>query len=344
MRNTSASLLTALLLTGCGSSYQFRNVEVVESRFDPEAKATHVTLSFEVWDGELPVQDLREAELEIIEDGHPATSESVRATSPELIRLPVTLVIDTSHSMYHAGAVDSIKRAASRFVSALEHDGYPVRVLQFARTVQELDRVDDIRGDGEFAEVPEDERWTSLYAAVQVALEMGEDDVVVVFSDGADNYSHNIGGHELTGLEEMIVDARRQVHVIGFGSVKEQHDRKGIKGWSALKRMSVYGTHQYANTEDAFENVFDFLARRMRNVYTFDYFSPNLDGEHELVVRATRRGKSGRSKPVVVDMNTAPRWLHEAEATSGAASPESGAAGPEDGADDDSTYSGPSPE
>lgn len=296
---TWCALFALTSLASC-SSLRFEEFEVLETSYDPASRGTRMAVRFEVWEGDLPVQGLGEDDIVVYEDGVRATSESFDAARPETIRLPITLLIDTSRSMYTGGAIGPIKRAAQEFVDDLRSSGYDVRIFRFATDVARLGDVSEIP-DG-LDQLPEGQRWTSLYAAVQQALALGPEDIVVVFSDGADNYSQN---HGVSGLDEVLdsIDSGdRQVHTIGFGEVRREYDRDGVRGLTALRRLGRNGTYQFAEDEESFRSVFEYIADRMRSVYTYEYVSPNLEGTHELVVEARHGRKKGRSKAISVDL------------------------------------------
>lgn len=299
-RFESLSLLL-FALTSC-SSMEFRELGVVAHEYDETSKATHVTVAFEVWDKDLPVQDLDPADIQIFEDGVKATSESLASASPEIIRLPVTLLIDTSYSMYAADAVPAIKESAAKFVAALHEDGYVVHIMRFSSEAEVMESVDAI--PDEMDPASGENRWTSLYRAIEIALEADPLSILVVFSDGADNYSQNRGIAGLLEVERMILEGNRQVHAIGFGDVRNEYDRMGVRGLTALRRLAVNGSFQFAEREDHFEEVFDFIARRMRSVYTLDYYSPNLSGNHVVVIQANAGRRSARSEPIMVSFGT----------------------------------------
>lgn len=306
----SHALRATLLLVSLSAcrTLEFGDVTLVEHHYDDAARATHVTLAFELFYDDLPVQTLDEGRLTVIEDGVAASSEALTVASPEIARVPVTLLIDTSYSLYRTDAVATIKASAADFVEMLRADGYPVRIARFATDVEALDEVDDIPdssdpGDGA-------RRWTALYHAMLEVLRADDECVLVVFSDGADNYSHNHGVAGLEEVERFVVDRGRQVHAIGFGALRDEVDAQGVRGVTALKRLTVGGSFRYAASEHHFEDVFDFITRRMRSVYTLEYHSPHLDGTHELVIEAEAGLRSARSQPLEVEFGT-PRTASE---------------------------------
>ncbi len=94
----------------------------------------------------------------------------------------------SSLSMYQAGAIESLKGAAGLFVSELSSAGFEVHVIRFASSVEVAMNVDAI--PDEFTD--QADRWTSLYAAVNMAFHHYPGAVVVAFSDGAKD-THPLG-------------------------------------------------------------------------------------------------------------------------------------------------------
>ncbi len=109
----------------------------------------------------------------------------------------MVLVLDTSLSMYQAGAIGSLKAEASDFVKDLSANGFDVQVIRFASKMNLSASVDAI--PDEFTDAAD--RWTSLSAALNMAFTTSPNAVVVAFSDGADNYSQNHGVSGLDALE-----------------------------------------------------------------------------------------------------------------------------------------------
>ncbi len=294
----SVARLSALLLlslsSGC-TSLEFRNLEVLEQGLDDETQSYRLQLRFELLDGDgLPVQDDDEPRFVVKEDGVPSTSESIRTVEQERVFRPVVLLLDTSLSMQ--GDLPGLRDAASTFVDRLAAQGFQdVRVYRFARTLGEVEDVRDL--EAAFLATPA-ERWTALYDAVHQVLDRHPDSVLVVFSDGADNYSQNFEVGDLEQLTSRIEAGGHQVHAIGCGAVKAERDRNGVGGQRALRRIARNGTYRYVETVDGLDDVFEFIADRLQSIFTLEYFSPNLSGQHELVLKAKVGRAVGSSAPI----------------------------------------------
>ena len=262
-----------------------------------------MTVTFEVWEGKKQIIDLSRSAFTVFEDGQEATSETLNQSLTEEHRTPVVLVLDTSFSMYQANAVPSLKTAASKFVEGLEKNGFQVSIYRFADQIEPV--TDIARIPDQFDETQSGGRWTSLYAAVDQSLNSGNA-IVVVFSDGADNYSQNHGIPDLPAVFRKVQPSEfgdkgspRVIHVIGFGNVREECDRQGVPAMDALRRLSTNGSFAFAESPVALDAVFKDLSRRINNVYIYDYFSPNLSGSHNIDVRVIYAGQLARTGPLL---------------------------------------------
>lgn len=295
------ALLSIAILAGCPKSVppppqpppqptlEFRNLRVVEVAADAETQSTRVRVGFEVFRAGKTVSGLSKGNFRAFEDGLPATSESLTKAIAEDIYVPVTLLLDTSLSMYEAGAIAGLKQAALKFVEMLERTGFAVRIMKFNTTVESLDSINSISDSSEG-------RWTSLYSAIDSAIRENEKAIVVVFSDGADNYSQNHGIASLEDVEQRIGD--HVVHAIGFGNLQNENDRQGVPALDALRRLSINGSVELAAEAADFNRVFSDLFDRLRSVYLFDYFSPNLSGDHTLEIEVSYGGQTARTTPI----------------------------------------------
>jgi hypothetical protein len=295
-------MLVALLTVGCGAGLRFEREAVLGATKDAKTKSARVSLTFEVWDGDKQLTNLSKESFSVIEDGQPATSESISEAATKERRVPVLLLLDTSLSMYQANAVGALKAAAKRFVETLSKNGFDVTVFRFASQIKKVDSIDAI--PDKFNEEG-GERWTSLYAAVAQGMADREDAILVVFSDGADNYSQNHGVSGLGQVEPHVLapemggnGSMRVAHTIGFGNVRSERDRQGIAGGDALQRLGANGSFHFAEQSGALDTVFQDVANRIRNVYVFDYFSPNLSGTHAVVLEVRIGDRVVQSRPM----------------------------------------------
>lgn len=290
-----------MVCVGCGAGPEVRNLQVVSTVHDTKSKSTRVLLSFEVWNDGEQVEDLPVSAFQVFEDGQAATSESLSEASTGQTRVPVALLLDTSLSMYEAGAIASLKSAAATFRDSLEKSGYEVHAYSFATEVKALEQIEDI--PDEFDD--EAGRWTSLYAALRDAFANHQPGIVVVFSDGADNYSQN---HGVPGLDAVAAFVRppeeggngreETVHAIAFGNASTERDKAGVPAMRALTVLSRNGSLNTAASKDAFVGIFDDVASRLRNVHLLEYFSPSITGSHSIEVEVTVDDSSVRSSLV----------------------------------------------
>ncbi len=297
-----AVMLVGLLSVGCGAGLRFEREAVLGAVTDAKTQSARVSLTFEVWDGENQLTNLSKESFRVFEDGQPATSESISEAANAERRVPVVLLLDTSLSMYQANAMGALKTAAKRFVDELSKNGFEVTVFRFASKIEKVDSIDAIpdKFDEEGGE-----RWTSLYAAVAQGMAFRDDAILVVFSDGADNYSQNHGVAGLGQVQSYVLPreqggsgSMRVAHTIGFGNVRSERDRQGIAGGDALQRLANNGSFHFAGQSGALDTVFQDVANRIRNVYVFDYFSPNLSGTHSVVVEVRIGNRVVQSRPM----------------------------------------------
>ena len=181
--------MVGLVALGC-NDLQVRKASITSAKPNKKKDATRVSLTFQVWRGDEQLNGLGKDVFTVYEDGQPATSESLNDAKPDEIKLPVVLLLDTSYSMYMAKAVGDLKAAANKFKDTLKEKGYDITVYRFANKIEP---VDDISKISEEFDTETGERFTSLYAAIEKGFAHRDDAVIVVFSDGADNYSQNHG-------------------------------------------------------------------------------------------------------------------------------------------------------
>lgn len=282
-----------IFMTGCAMPFELRDYRVLDVSFDEESQSTKVRVAFEIWDLNGPVTDLTEDDFSAFEDGQESTSESFDAAQAVETKVEVALVLDTSSSMYDADAIAALKASASSFVADLRTGGFDVSAYRFGRTIARIDSVSQIPDTAEGN--PQDERWTSLYYAINEIAKMSPDAIIVVFSDGADNYSENFDVDNRSVMRRLERTGQT-VHVIGYGNVAEQRDRKGLEAGRALRGLARSGTYYYAASAEEFAEIFSAVSESIRQLYIYDYFSPSLTGTHTLQVkveRDLRRAQSG---------------------------------------------------
>lgn len=287
-------LIAPLLFASACSNLQFKDAEIVTSEFDATQGATKVTARFEVYDSSgQPMNGLSVASFQAREDGVLIPSESLASASSELHAVDLIVLIDDSRSMYEDGSMAQVKTAVSSLVEGLQGHPHKLHVMSFANDVQILNSVEAISDESDAADG--NKRWTSLYFALRTAVQAHPKGVFVLFTDGADNYSHNHGIHSIQELTTSIKAENLRVYAAAFGNIDGEFDRQGISGGSALARLTMNGRLHRATESDSLGSILDDIIANIRATYTFTYFSPNMSGEHKLVIDAKHDKKKGRS-------------------------------------------------
>lgn len=306
--------LPLVLLTSCASPPAFYESRLVASEYDAENAGTRVTVSFEVWDAKgRPVGDVTASDLGIFEDGVRASSESTVRLQQTRHPIDIVLLLDRSSSIRDEQTGSNVRTTAEALVEGLAQHPCNVHLYSFANTVEPIASLDELTSS---AAVGTQSRWTALYYAIHTVLTErnllsrttarrhanqapeSPTTVVIVCTDGADNYSHNHELTTLTDLEKQITTNRVVIHALGLGSVAEEQDRTGVTGDEALRRLAVHGTYQDASAENAADIVIERVARHVRSTYSCVFVSPSITGEHELVLEVKRDGTAGRSTPI----------------------------------------------
>ena len=324
---SSIVLFAFVALAGC-ASLEFENERVLKVERDESMRANKVTVSFELSHNGDVVEVLPEGSLSAYRnvgnnDFARASSESFYESEGTDIRIPVTLLLDLSSSMYHidgklqenehSKAVEGLKRGASAFVKELEKDGYKVSIFEFASDIKRIpegeegiESIPEIFRERSVAGLRGDYQWTSLYYAIAQALEQNEEATVAVFSDGADNYSNEQYGWGLERLEKLVqgkdgVGDDRTIFAIGYDIKKEERDSANIPAVEALTRISGPKNYiPFSNVED-FQKVFKDLESRFKKIWTYDYWTPQESGV--IKIEAVIDGTKGTSKELKFSTN-----------------------------------------
>ncbi|PIE25334.1 MAG: hypothetical protein CSA62_01300 [Planctomycetota bacterium] len=309
-----------LLGSGCMQhQVQFRNFEAASlaGQADPGVgEATKVALRFEVVDASgKPLTHLGRHSFAIYEDGVRSTSEALAYATGEAATIEVCLLLDDSRSMYDspgtrgaANAVISLKEAARGFLTELETNArarFRTHIYRFANSVEKIAGLDQIPDKY----IERGEHFTSLYHAIAKASRSHPGAILVVFSDGADNYSQNHGTVSLEALMSELSLRHTKVHAIGFGDLAHEYDRLGVRAESALRRIARYGSVRMAGDPKLFDGIFREIARRITSIYTLTYFSPNLEGRHSLVIKVEDGLHRGSSPATFFGETPLPRDL-----------------------------------
>lgn len=274
----------------------------------PDPEGTMVQLRFEVVDAAgAPVNDLaagRNGDFRFCDDGREDFSgEAASFANLEENPIDVALVLDTSVSMEQDGALGVLKRSASEFVRSLGSRQFDFHVYQFATAVERLESVDDIDP------VTASGRWTSLYAAIAQAVRENPGATVVVFTDGADNYSQQAshGPFRIEGvarLETLVRSTGTPIHVIGLGNFDTYRDSSRVSSTDAMRRLAQFGSFGTTARLDDLPAVFRGVADRIAKTYYVDYLSQHTQGRRELGILAAQGGRSGLAS-IVVDLDRA---------------------------------------
>lgn len=325
LRSMLSAMTTVPLLLGACQTLEFEDARLVDTAYDPGVRATRVVVRFQLIDSAgLPVSDLEPGSFTARENGVRAGEEAMPQLHRELHPLDVVLLLDRSSSVYQTGLISDIKSSARSLISGLSEHPCTVHLYAFARTVTPLESLTDLPDESNETE----EHWTSLYHAVSEALDRHPGGILVVLTDGADNYSHNLGAPTLEQLAERIREDKRIVHAIGFGNIETQQDRAGVSAPGALRTLARYGSYvppaarlndaagsspepaegqpaeasaerSDAPTSGAIDDLVAQVARRIPATYTYEFYSPNLAGEHTLRIEAEWNGVRGTSPPIV---------------------------------------------
>ena len=291
-----AAVMVGLVALGC-NDLQVRKASITSAKPNKKKDATRVSLTFQVWRGDEQLNGLGKDVFTVYEDGQPATSESLNDAKPDEIKLPVVLLLDTSYSMYMAKAVGDLKAAANKFKDTLKEKGYDITVYRFANKIEPVDDISKIS-----------EEFDTETVSVSVSVRGDREGLHTVMmrssssSDGADNYSQNHGVTAIGTIEKNVLPSddggngkTRVVHAIAFGDFKNERDKQGVPAFEGLQRLAVNGSFSAADKAGALERVFQDVASRIRNFYTFEYISPNLSGTHTIEIEVNVDGDTARS-------------------------------------------------
>ena len=299
-------------------------------RYDPEQGTTTVLVQLVARDGENNPLHADDLDVDLQIDGRPIDVEGLLEEDSEALatNLHLTLVLDTSYSMLqHEPAAFLPMLSSARRTTAAGKALYVDRPGSFEWDLvwfnDRIFRPDETTPETEWLETdieripsPGPGTFTKLHAAVASAVQSSaahaaatnagfrDQHLVVVFSDGADNYSWfdnsqldgsgTIGtnrSYEWTGAApvtrgdvEQLLQAHPevQVHVMGLGSAVDDAELQGI---------AQDGRGRYFKNIDAGEVdvLFEQVTREFTSVQTRGATIPLPPGEYEFRVVATRR-------------------------------------------------------
>ena len=234
----------------------------------------------------------------IIENGERASNESINQATEQSETLSCYFVIDASNSILQAGSEAAVREAVSKLVISLAPIG-KLNYRQFATDVKKLDSVRDL------IYVNED-RFTSLYAGIDQTLTDivqntdSSQKVMIVFTDGADNYSRNyypnLSAPNATTTEAVYsylsnriasvgptINGGLVVYTIGLGNDIDV---------AKLSELATLGKGAFVNAADpnALNDKFSEIYRLIRSTYALSYLSPNLGPVQKLTLEANING------------------------------------------------------
>lgn len=307
--------------------------------YDEDNKATNVVVQFVVRDGQrVPLAD-ENLEIELQIDGDPIDVEFLLAEDAETLAssLHLTLVLDTSYSMTqhtppaYLPMLSSARRTTSEGKSLyVERPGtFEWDLVWFNEVIyRPLETTPSTQWlETDIERIPSSDAgtFTKLYAAVKSAIESSaahrastnatarDQHLVVVFSDGADNYSwadnsNRIGSGSIgtardytwTGatpvsradVEDLLAaNPAIQLHAMGLGSAVDDE---------ALSSLAAEGRGRYVKNVDPanVDVLFDEVTREFTSLQTRGVTAPLPPGEYmfSVVVRRSDTGSVSKSE------------------------------------------------
>ena len=291
-------LCLPFILQSCASDLEFRHLTHLETRHVQEAAGTEVVVRFEIVDEDGDsIQGLLPEHFTAFEDGVPASSESLSIPREGTARVPVAFLLDQSQSVFEPSAQERMGAAARSLLAKLrEFEAFEPKVYAFARELQE------ITGPGELhtasTRLAADERWTALYHSIYTLLREDPHTVFVIFSDGADNYSENLGKWRLSELEKQLWKHGTAIYAVASQTSDAEFDRRGVPAREALRRLAVHGSTHELEDAGSLQELEQALLNHLRSVYTYTFRSPHLSGTHTLELEVDAPAGSGRSAKV----------------------------------------------
>lgn len=234
----------------------------------------------------------------ITENGERASNESINQASEQSETLSCYFVIDASNSIFQAGSEAAVREAVSKLVISLA----PIAKLnyrQFATDVKKLNSVRDLSYSST-------DRFTALYAGIDQTLTDivqnadGSQKVMIVFTDGVDNYSRNyypsLNAPNPTTTEAVYtylsnriatvapsINGGLVVYTIGLGNEIDV---------AKLSELATLGKGAFVNATDpnALNDKFSEIYRLIRSTYALSYLSPNSGSVQQLTLTANING------------------------------------------------------
>lgn len=357
----SCGLLLSLGASGCKEQTTAPTVNAVvklevldapQVEFDPSIGTTTVVVQFVARTGDGTPLEQQDIEVDLRLDGAAVDSEGILQEDSEQLRsnMYLSLVLDASFSMLEQKppAFDPMLAAARKTVAAgralyADRPGeFDWKLFWFSdRIFTPLENASEsawLDADIERIPRPNPGTFTKLYAATQVAVErsrafaaeVGDDPrdhhVIVVLSDGADNYSwfanteifgtgsagtnrsYEYFGYPTTRKGDVLDTIRShpslKLNVIGLGSAVED---------AALQELASVGNGNYFKNPNPrqIDEVFRRVSLELTSIQTRGVTLPLPAGDYRLdvVVRQRTTGASAQHSFVFHggDANAGPR-------------------------------------
>lgn len=297
-RRRALASAAAALLVGCGGS-QLRLNLIDASVQRPSNIAVYFTV--ETTDGE-PVPGLSAKDFAIYEDGKPVSVLESKQTilNQEVAAEHFTLLlIDMSGSVSESDDVPVIDGAAAAFASKVEkYQKVAVYAFDGERRIHSITGFgtgSTLRaGISRLTRFRSRDPSTNLNGAVVQAIDVLERQVkrsrtplafgtLVIFTDGTDRASRVSREELLDAIDQSEVD----IFAIGVGA---EIDRAELE---AIGRDGTIMSSDREAITASFEEAAARVEASSRKYYLLGYCSPARQGEHEVTISTTWKGKSG---------------------------------------------------
>jgi hypothetical protein len=232
----------------------------------------------------------------IVENGEPSARESIENAEEQSDTLTCYFVIDASNSISQAGSTNAVREAVSKLVVSLA----PIAKLNYRQFATQVKTITSVRE----LSYNDTDRFTSLYAGIDQTLTQisqntdNSQKVMIVFTDGEDNYSQNYyanlsapnattSADVYTYLSNRIsttsINGGLAIYTIGLGNNIDV---------AKLTELANLGKGAFVNATDqnALNDKFSEIYRLIKSTYALSYFSPNLDAVTQLTLQANING------------------------------------------------------
>lgn len=276
--------------------YTVQNPEILSVMYDAKERGTRVGVRFSVVDSKgAPVNQLRPGEtgqFRIFLDGVEETSfETLSDATSVAPKIGITMVLDTSLSMERAKALAPMKRAAEHFESRLKSSSniYTINYYTFSTDVKRIPNLKSLNPTESTG------RFTSLYSAVKTAITENPNNIILLFSDGADNKSIDNTQARVASVREIqdLIESRKTViHTVKLG-LEDSNDMQGVSNREVLSRISKYGSLRMEADPERLVDAFEAVAQSIPYPYFFSYLCPRTSpGSYKLTIEIDGDGRA----------------------------------------------------